>query len=197
MARPSLKNERREQILTAYVSTVSKHGLSGATLEAIASEAELKRPLVRHHLGNKEAMFEQLVEHVIGEFSKQTRQLMDVLPPSGRVEALIEILLGAPQDKTTPELVFAFAELTMKSVSDRVLASRLAASVAEFETALATEIHHEYSSVPKARIRAVAHGIASIYFNSVSLAPLALGTSEARSAADILIQSLREKKRTK
>lgn len=192
MPRPSMKTERRDQVLAAYVSAVSKHGLSGATLETIAQEAGLKRPLVRHHLGNKQAMFEQLVSHVIGAFSRQTRQLEAALPVSGRVQALIDILFDGSDD-TTPELVFAFAELTLKSVSDRALAARLSASVAEFERFITAEIQGAFGSASVSKTRAVAHGIMAIYFNRISLAPLAPDGPEARNAVDILLQSLEER----
>ncbi len=189
MPRPSMKTERKEQVLAAYVRAVSKHGLSGATLETIAGEAAMTRPLVRHHLGNKEEMFEQLVEHIVGEFSRQTRLIADALPESRRIAALIELLFGMPED-TTAELIFVFAELTLKSVSDKALAARLCASIAEFENLLAAEVIAEFPAASVENTRAVAHGIMAIYFNNVSLAPLAPNTHDARNAVGILIQSL-------
>ncbi len=196
VGRPSKRNERRQQVLAAYVSAISKHGFSGATLEAIAEEAKITRPLVRHHLGNKEAMFEQLVKHVIGEFRNQSQQLIEALPASNRIEALIDILFRTP-DETAPELVFVFAELTLKSVADKALAARLAACVTEFEDALTAEVQKEFSLASNSEARALAHGIMAIYFNSISLAPLALSTTIARNAVNTLIQSLEKKKHSK
>ncbi|MCR9136775.1 MAG: TetR family transcriptional regulator [Alphaproteobacteria bacterium] len=191
MPRPSMKSERREQVLTAYVVAVSKYGLSGATLQTIAAEAGLKRPLVRHHLGNKEAMFEQLVAHVLSEFSEQTRQLKDALPATGRVEALIDILFDEASE-TVPELVLVFAELTLMSACNRGLAERLSACITEFEDMVTAEIRRENRSAAAPKSRAVSHGIMAIYFNRVSLAPLSLDASSARGAVNILIQSLNE-----
>jgi len=186
-----MKSERRRQVLTAYVGAVSKYGLAGATLETIAAEAGLKRPLVRHHLGNKEAMFEQLVTHVLGEFSEQTRQLKNALPAAGRAEALIDILFDEAIE-TVPELVLVFAELTLMSVSNKALADRLSACITEFEDVLAAEIRKEHPLAAASKSRAVSHGIMAIYFNRVSLAPLSLDASGGRGAVNILMQSLNE-----
>ena len=54
--RPSNQNERYLQVMEAMVRCVARFGLDGATLERIAAEAELSRPLIRHHLGNREDM---------------------------------------------------------------------------------------------------------------------------------------------
>ena len=54
MARPSVKEERREQILTAYEQCVARYGVEGATLDKVAEEAGLARPLIRHNIGNRE-----------------------------------------------------------------------------------------------------------------------------------------------
>lgn len=190
MPRPSMNIVRKQQVLTAYVSAVSKQGLSGATLEEIAAEANLSRPLVRHHLGNKDAMFELLVNYVILEFGKQTNQLINALPSFDRVDALIEMLLGAP-DETDLELVFVFAELTMKSVSNKALVAKLATCVAEFEAALMREIRAEFPSAADTNLRAVGHGILAIYFNFVLLAPLGFATRDARQAVNTLVRSLK------
>ena len=44
MGRPSIKAERREQILDAYETCVARFGVGGASLEKIAETAGLARP---------------------------------------------------------------------------------------------------------------------------------------------------------
>ncbi len=191
MPRPSNKEKRREQVLAAYLSAASRYGVSGATLDVIAKEASMTRPLVRHHLGNKDDMFDLLVTHVVAELEKQTQSIADALPSSRRLEVLIDYLFGQPEDPG-PQLIFVFADLTMKSVSNSVLATRLAATITQFETLLRKEIYAEFSNVPDVTANAVAHGIMAIYFNSISLEPLMQATENARNAVNILIGSLRK-----
>ncbi|WP_231703945.1 TetR/AcrR family transcriptional regulator [Cochlodiniinecator piscidefendens] len=151
----------------------------------------MTRPLVRHHLGNKDDMFDLLVTHVVAELEKQTQSIADALPSSRRLEVLIDYLFGQPEDPG-PQLIFVFADLTMKSVSNSVLATRLAATITQFETLLRKEIYAEFSNVPDVTANAVAHGIMAIYFNSISLEPLMQATENARNAVNILIGSLRK-----
>ena len=189
MPRPSTKAKRSQQVLSAYLSVAARYGVSGATLERIAKEAQMTRPLVRHHLGNKEDMFDLLVEHVVVELDNQTRQIVDALPNSGRVDALTSYLFGQPKTPG-PQLIYVFADLTMKSVSDAALAEKLSGTITKFEVMLRHEIRAEFPHASQKNAHAVAHGIMAIYFNCISLAPLASDTTDARHAVDILIQSL-------
>ena len=56
VGRPSNRDDRYEQIMQALIRCVARYGVEGASLAQIAEEAGLKRPLVRHHLGNREDM---------------------------------------------------------------------------------------------------------------------------------------------
>ena len=189
MPRPSTKAKRSQQVLSAYLGVAARYGVSGATLEVIAKEAKMTRPLVRHHLGNKEDMFDLLVDHVIVELDNQTRQIVDALPNSGRLDALIAYLFGQPE-APGPQLIYVFADLTMKSVSDAALAEKLSGTITKFEAMLRQELRTEFPKAPQESAHAVAHGIMAIYFNCISLAPLTSDTTDARHAVNILIQSL-------
>src|SRR5699024_12343943 len=54
MARPSVANERRQQIMEATLATMTEHGISGTTLDRIAESAGMSRGHVRHFLGNRD-----------------------------------------------------------------------------------------------------------------------------------------------
>jgi AcrR family transcriptional regulator len=58
--RPSNRDERYAQVMQALVRCVARFGLEGASLTQIAAEAGLSRPLIRHHLGNREDMIAAL-----------------------------------------------------------------------------------------------------------------------------------------
>ena len=56
MGRPSLANVRREQILDALERCLARDGLVGTTLEAVAEEAGVRRPVIRHYFGNRDEL---------------------------------------------------------------------------------------------------------------------------------------------
>ena len=91
MGRPSLTSERREQILDAYEACVARHGVEGATLARTAQAAGLARPLIRHHLGNREALLEALTERFFARSQDAMTALAGALPARGRAAALIDV----------------------------------------------------------------------------------------------------------
>lgn len=78
MARPDIKDERRDQILDAFETCVARYGVAGATLAKTAEIAGLARPLVRHNVGNREDLLKALVDRIL----QQSRDSMVVLQSS-------------------------------------------------------------------------------------------------------------------
>ena len=80
MPRPSVKDQRREEILTAFARCVALYGVEGATLEKIAAEAGIARPAVRHFVGNRDELVEALTAHVKKDYTEKVDQLFAYLP---------------------------------------------------------------------------------------------------------------------
>ncbi len=190
--RPSNKDQRQSEVMKAYVSAVAKYGLDGTTLEIIAKTAGLSRSLIRHHLGNKAEMSEMLTSHVLGEFDEATSQLFTYLPEKGGLETLVEFMT-TPNESSDPELILAFAALTMKCGNDPKLAEKIRSSIERFENALCQLIKTEYPENDKESIQAVSNGLVSIYFNVVSLGSLSFSKNfyqRSRLAMEKLVDSL-------
>ncbi|MEO1142890.1 MAG: TetR/AcrR family transcriptional regulator, partial [Pseudomonadota bacterium] len=62
MARPDIKESRREQIIDAFEFCVARYGVEGATLAKTAEQAGLARPLVRHNVGNRDDLVDALTK---------------------------------------------------------------------------------------------------------------------------------------
>ncbi len=194
VGRPSNKDQRQSEVMKAYVSAVAKYGLDGTTLEIIAKTAGLSRPLIRHHLGNKAEMSEMLTSHVLGEFDEATLQLLTSLPEKRGLETLIKFMT-TPHEDSDPELILAFAALTMKCSNDPKLAERIKSSIERFENALCQIIKTKYPENDKGSIEAVSNGLVSIYFNVVSLESLSFSKNfyqRSRLAMEKLINSLKK-----
>ena len=136
MGRPSIKAERTAEILDAYEQCVARFGIDGATLERVAKQAGLARALIRHNVGNRDDLFDALVERFFDVSEQRIRDLIDALPDSGRARALVDVLFDIRHSNDTHVLV---AEALIAAAADRpALAGRMKDWVADFVAAIAS-----------------------------------------------------------
>ncbi|WP_136657807.1 TetR/AcrR family transcriptional regulator [Nitratireductor sp. XY-223] len=180
MGRPSIKAERTAEILDAYEQCVARFGIDGATLERVAKQAGLARALIRHNVGNRDDLFDALVERFFDVSEQRIRDLVPALPDSGRARALVDILFDIRHSNDTHVLV---AEALIAAAADRpVLAGRMKGWIADFIAAIASVLQEAYPGAAPDRVSAVATGVTGIYFNVDSLTMLG-GMGELRRAS--------------
>lgn len=56
MARASLVEKRKPEILEAFARCIGRYGVAGTSLEAIAAAAGMRRSILRHFVGNREQL---------------------------------------------------------------------------------------------------------------------------------------------
>ncbi|UOQ55956.1 TetR family transcriptional regulator [Leucobacter allii] len=148
MARPSVADERREQIIDATLRTIVEHGISGTTLDRIADAAGMSRGHVRHFVGNRD----QLLLDTARAFYADDQGALAVLP--GQVQDLdgaVDHLFGEVFAATGAEnaIVFGFVDLArttpeIAAVLTQAYSSarrRLAELIAVAKPHLAPEMH--------------------------------------------------------
>ena len=191
MARPTLKLERRTQILDAFEACVARYGVEGATLAKTADEAGLARPLVRHNIGNRDDLLKALIDRYLKNSRDKMTALFEALPDDGAVDMLIEWLFD-PQ-YSDAKLVQVASALIMASNDNPDLAGKMRRWLDEFISSLNDQLAKEFPHADPAKVAAVAAGVTGIYFNVEALYPLgdvqALFAS-SKQAAFILIRSL-------
>lgn len=74
MGRPSLKETRRTEILSAFAQVLAEHGYEGATIAAVAERARMAPGMVHHYFVNKAELMSELVKVLIGRFRARVRQ---------------------------------------------------------------------------------------------------------------------------
>ena len=191
MPRPSRKAERSEEILDAFERCVARFGVEGATLERTAEEAGLARALIRHNVGNKDALFEAFVDRYLDRSSTASASFFQSLPATERIATLIDWLFD-PQYADSHKVQVNSALITAAQERPE-LAKRLRHWIFDFIDQLHDELLAAYPGRDSDTIRAIATGIAGIYFNADALSPLGHMSSlrrSSKSAVDQLVASL-------
>lgn len=75
MGRPSVREERRAELVEAFARVLSEHGYAGATIAAVARGAGIAPGLVHHHFADKAELLACLLRRLMEGFRQRTRAL--------------------------------------------------------------------------------------------------------------------------
>ncbi|SFL41722.1 TetR/AcrR family transcriptional regulator [Shimia haliotis] len=192
MPRPSLKDQRSEQILDAYLTCVAQFGLEGATQERVAAQAGVKRPLLRHYLGNRDQMISALCAHVVQVFDGMSDEAALGLAYAGSGKDIVELLFQEEADHD-PRLLLAWQALSVAVGDQPDKRDALLNSLERFLGVLTGTLQRLFPKASSAKARAVAQGVTSILVNLDSLSMLAPPQSwrdELRDGALLLLTSM-------
>ena len=192
MPRRDLTEDRTRQILDAFEACILRYGLESSSLERVAEEAGVKRPLIRHYIGNRDALVLALARRFVDNYRAQVVTMFDQLGESRRVEKLFSALFS-DRSGGGAESVLIFENLILEAAGQPDVRELLSGWTSEFVGMVRDELVRH---VPEADgHEEVAWGIVSIYYNHVSLRPLGLKRSllrGSRKAALRLVESLGE-----
>lgn len=191
MARPNIQNERREQILDAFETCVARYGVEGATLARTAEMAGLARPLVRHNIGNRDALLSALVERFIQKSRSSMAVMVSALPAKNRSRTAIDWLFDPAYSDA--QLVRISNSLISASAENPPLAEKMQEWLKDFITRFDGVLADDFPDANPASVAAASAGITGIYFNIEALYPL--GNTDAlvaasKRAAIMLLESL-------
>lgn len=171
MPRPSLKSQRSEEILDAYLTCVSRFGLEGATQDRIAEEAGVKRALLHHYLGNQHQMQAAFTDWVLNKYASYIEMFDQWLDDKASPKVLIDHLF-TDHSGDDPRLFFAFQALVQVSSDQPQLQALLIDSQQAFLTLIETRLRNSAPGQSEEDIRCVAQGIAAIYASMAALSPI-------------------------
>lgn len=151
MARPSVADERREQIIDATLRTMAEFGVSATTLDRIATTAGMSRGHVRHFVGNRE----QLLVDAAREFYAPHGGSPLILPPDiDSLEATLDYLFGEEFTASTSDnaIVLGFVDLSRTIAA---IAEVLTEAYLDAQTRVDAMLAESYPSAdPEARAEA-------------------------------------------
>lgn len=192
MARPSVKQQRTEEILDAFSRCIARFGLHGSTLERIAEEAGVQRPILRHYIGNRDELVAALAARIERQFTAATKALFAWLPQSNRIEHLVEALFDPSWRSSSEDLAVAQALISATDEYPEIGAG-LRSWLLEFDRQVGDELSARYPDALRSEIEAVSFGLVSISINVDSFGPLQLPDryrENGKQAAWRLIRSL-------
>lgn len=180
MGRPSRAAERRIEILEAAAACIREVGLEATTLERIARRAGVQRTIIRHYIGNRDAVLAALAEYLTAQYRSDYAALAAALPDEGRVEAMLSYLFkGAFRDRPDEDaLVDTLFAAAPKNEGVRRAMLRMYRA---FEDTCTEELAAAYPGAPRAKIRAVAYAVMCLAECNGGM--IALGFPPRRAAA--------------
>ena len=181
MGRPDLTEKRTAEILDAFERCVGRFGLEGSTLERIAEEAGMKRSILRHYIGNRDALVVTLAKHVIAKYRSQLDELTKSLSADKRMEQLIQFLLPN-QTQTTTEGILVIESLIAAAESNEEIRESMATYIDDVVGMVTSQLRLEFPERSRKTCWAVAYGVVCIWFNQESLGPLRLSPKYLKSA---------------
>jgi len=91
MARASLRDIRKQEIIDAAIDVIGEVGLSDATLSMIGKRAGLSAPLTMHYFEDKSLIIEASMRQISAVLSREfLRRIGSETTPAERIDALIE-----------------------------------------------------------------------------------------------------------
>ena len=184
MARKSVKTQRSKEILEAFERCISKWGLDGASLERIATESAIKRPALRHFIGNRDELIIALVKSMVSEYKFTQSSMTKILRKADRgPEEMISMLLFQ-SDLTSPNRILVLMNLYAAAPRYPKVQRELRAWYKNYVSWVADRLQEFKPKADKDLVNTVAAGLIGIAFNYASLAPLELDDSHQEQAVE-------------
>ena len=154
MPRPSLKEQRKSEILDAYLTCVSRFGLEGATQDRIASEIGIKRATIRHNLGNKSDMIKALTDHLAAQFDAQINGFESLGFKNQKAIFLVDYLFSE-ESLVDSRLVLVFQALIHVAEKYPDVREPLLGSVEDLVKFVSGVLGHRFTAATKQEIESI------------------------------------------
>jgi len=184
MARKSVKTQRSKEIIDAFERCISKWGLDGASLERIATESAIKRPALRHFIGNRNELIVALVKSMVAEYKFSQASMTKILRKADRGPDQMISMLLFQSDLTSPTRIVVLMNLYAAAPRLPKVQKELREWYKNYVSWVADRLHEFKPKADKELVKTVASGLIGISFNYASLSPLELDDAHHEQAAD-------------
>lgn len=193
MARPSNKEQRREEILQAYEHCISLYGVEGATQQKIAEKAGIARPLLRHHIGNNDDLLIEVTRRFVRRCDAEMVYYESYEYASG--EEFLQGLFYWPyeQDDHSYNDTMVASALLISAQSNDEVKKMMLWWFSNIRDSFKKTLKKLYPEQKDNLIDKVATGLIGIFFNADALFPLWEGQDiqdQSYAAAKLLLANL-------
>lgn len=183
MPRKDLTEERTAQILDAFERCVVRRGLGGTSLEDVATEAGVKRSIIRHYIGNRDELVGAMALRYADRYLAYLDWLGETAAGPDRVEALLDALFPRTPTSTASDVVLF--EALIGATDEYPDAGRLMTKlVRKTVDRVAAILEADFAEADPKDVWNVAYGVVGVSFNHDSLVQLALPPKYRRGALD-------------
>ncbi len=191
VGRPRLTEERRRQIVDAFLRCVVERGLRGASMGAVARELGLDRTTVHHYFRTREELVGAAMEQIIVAYRQQVDAVTDAADPEERLEQLFDYAFGPGFND--PALSALLSEFFIAARHDPKALAELKRAYRTFEDVVLAELEKRFPAAPVRERRRIAYAIAHLIEGSSSFAALGFDGDRLKAARDTalsLVKSL-------
>ena len=110
--------QRREALIDATLSLIAEHGIAGATVRAIAGQAEVTQGLIRHHFSSKDDLVLAAYEHHMRRMTEMTAEGAERAGASARARLAGFVTAGLAPPVLDPGAVTLWAGFLNKVRED-------------------------------------------------------------------------------
>lgn len=181
MARKNRSEEKRRQILDAYVECVVKHGLERTSFAEIADELGMDRSSMYHYFSSKEELVSQWVEYIGQFYTDRMEQAVASLPERNRGRELVKMMFNSFHQ---PVYSLVIDEISVLANRDKKARELIAKFYNRIEIEILTVLEHAYPDTTLSLRQNVASAILQLVEGSTVLESLGCNDHHARYAEE-------------
>lgn len=170
VGRPSMRLERRRQIVSAFIDLVAERGLERVTLADVAEAAGVQRAQLRHFIGNREDLVLAAVDELTRRYEVSAARMGVGEEPT--IDQLISLLFSDELSRDQPVETAAFDALLAEAVLHPDGRGAVVGGYDMLLGQLASALRREYPGAPIARIRDLAYVVLCLVEQNTTLQQL-------------------------
>lgn len=161
MGRTSIAGERVSQILDAFENCIRKYGLKDSSLPRIAAEAGVKHSIIRHYIGNRDALIALMVSRFTDHYLGVISDALASLPQGATIEAAAGYFFDEVSRLDAENQIFT--ELFAASTRETSIRHQLCSLYYRI-TGMVTEVlSNTYPNADKTRVSAAAYSLLGLW----------------------------------
>jgi AcrR family transcriptional regulator len=189
IGRPSVRVERRGEIVEAAVEVILEHGIAGATRSRIAERAGVRPSAVHHFVGTQHAVLRAAIDHIALRLQTSLTDLGDASSdPRDDIVSMVDLVFGRAVDQ--PVVNQLVDELVAHSYRDAATGEALATFYRGVTDAVTEQLRHARPGADATDARAASAEIIALAHSAGTFRHL--GLDELAAAAHRRARSLAE-----